>query len=525
MVNVRVLKNGKIYTGDEKRPWAQALAVVGERVVALDAEALGWAEAPGAEVEELTGATIIPGLTDAHIHFMWYAMGLQELDLRDLSREAFFAAVAERAAALPAGSWIRGRGWDQNLWPEGRYPTAEELDAVAPDHPVLLIARSAHAAVANSRALHLAGISAGTPDPEHGHFGRREDGAPNGLLFEYAIESVLDVVPEPEAAEVAEAMDVAQEHLLAVGLTGVHDVDAAPAFAAFQRLHAADRLRVRVTKYIELGRLDALLKAGIRSGLGDDRLRVGGLKIFADGALGARTAAMFEPYEGEPNNLGGFTIEPDHLREVARRAAAGGVALAIHAIGDRTNRLVLDVLEQVRPRDRALRHRIEHVQLLHPADVERFRALDVVASMQPLHATHDQPMADRYWGARAAHAYGWGALHDAGAPLAFGSDAPIDPFDPRLGLYAAVTRRHEQTGAPGAAGWYPEQRLSLQQALGAYTLGAAYAAGMESRLGLLKPGYLADLVVLDRNIFAQPSEALLETQIERVMVGGAWVWG
>ncbi len=518
----RVLKNGIFYTGDVRAPYARALAIGGERILALDEEALAWAHAPGALVEDLEGALVIPGLVDAHLHLMWYAMSLRDLDLRDLSREALLQAVAERAAELPPGEWIQGRGWDQNLWPGGRFPTAAELDAVAPVHPLVLIAKSAHAAVANSLALRLAGIGVGTQDPPHGHFGRRLDGAPDGMLFEHAIEAVLAAVPQPAIAEVVDALAVAQEQLLAVGLTGVHDVDAAPAFAAFQQLHRERRLKVRVTKYLPLEVLDDLLHAGVRSGLGDDRLRIGGLKIFADGALGARTAALFAPYEGEPDNVGGLTIAPEELLAVARRAAGGGIALAIHAIGDRTNRLVLDVLEVVRPLGPGLRHRVEHVQLLAPEDAPRFATLDVVASMQPIHAPHDQVMADRYWGERAAHAYAWGTLGEAGARLAFGSDAPIESFDPRLGLYAAVTRRHEDTGAPGPEGWYPRQRLALGEALRAFTHGAAYAAGMEDQLGLLKPGYLADLVVLDRDIFALPAEALLETRFLRVMVGGAW---
>ena len=341
------------------------------------------------------------------------------------------------------------------------------------------------------------------------------------MLFENATRLVRAVIPPATLDEIVDALDVAQGHLLALGITGIHDVDGVPAFAAFQELHRQERLRVRVVKYVRLESLDAVLEAGLRTGYGDDWLRFGGLKLFADGALGSRTGAMFAPYEGEPENLGLLTMEPEQLVEAARRAAAGGIALAIHAIGDRANALVVDALEAAAAQP-GLRHRIEHVQLMRPEDQRRMGQAGFVASMQPIHAIHDMVMADRYLGAqRAPYAYAWRSVADAGSVLAFGSDAPIEIFDPFVGLYAAVTRRRED-GFPGSEGWYPEQRLTLPEALRAYTWGAAYAAGQESRMGLLMPGYHADLAVLDRDIFALPPEALLETRVARVMVAGHW---
>jgi len=521
-MNIRVLKNGQIYTGVSSRSWARALAVVGPRIVALDADALAWSDAPGAVVEDLNGATVIPGLIDAHVHLMWYALGLQQLDLRDCTRAELMQQVQARAAEVPPGTWVRGRGWDQNLWPGAQFPTAAELDKVAPSHPMLLIAKNGHAAVANSKALKRASITADTPDPDGGRIGRGADGMPNGMLFEHAINFVKDMIPQPTVDQVAAALRSAQEHLLAVGLTGVHDVDGAPAFSAFQALRREDALRVRVVKYVRRAALSGLLTAGVRTGFGDRWLCLGGLKLYADGALGARTGAMFAPYEGEPDNLGVLTLEPEALEALARQAVGGGLALAVHAIGDRANRLVLDALETVRPHDPTLRHRIEHAQLIRPEDVPRFRHLNVIASMQPVHASHDQDMAARYWGERTRHAYAWRTLLDAGAVLAFGSDAPIERFDPWVGLYAAVTRRHEVDGAPGPKGWHPEQRLTLHEALRAFTWGAAYAAGMESEVGRLLPGYLADLLILNHDIFALPTEALLETDVRRVMIDGVW---
>jgi len=528
-VNIKILRHPRIYTGDARRPWARALAVVDGKIAGLDAEAEAWAAAPGAVVEVVGGALVIPGLTDAHIHAMWYALSLHELNLRDLSRATFLEAVAARARDLPPGTWITGRGWDQTLWDDAGesanpvgFPTAAELDRVAPQHPVALIAKNAHAWVVNSAALRAAHITAETPDPPHGKLGRNADGTPDGMLFEDATHLVREVIPPATLDEIVDALDVAQGRLLALGITAIHDVDGGLAFAAFQELHYQERLQMRVVKYVRLESFDAALEAGLRSGYGDDWLRFGGLKLFADGALGSRTGAMFAPYAGEQENVGLLTLEPEQLVEVTQRAAAGGMALAIHAIGDRANALVVEALEAVRDINPALRHRIEHVQSMRPEDQARMGRAGLVASMQPIHAIHDMAMADRYLGPeRVPYAYAWRSVADAGAVLAFGSDAPIEIFDPFIGLYAAVTRRRED-GFPGPEGWHPEQRLSLSEALRAYTWGAAYAVGLEARMGLLMPGYIADLAVLDHDVFALSPEALLETHVVRVMVDGRW---
>lgn len=523
-MKIIVLRHARIYTGDPAQPWAESLAIVDGKVAGLDAAALPWLAAPGAVGEDLGGAAVLPGLTDAHFHLMWYALSLRDLPLRDVSRADLLAHVAARAVAIPPGGWIQGRGWDQNLWADCRFPTAAELDRVAPRHPVALIAKNAHALVANSAAMRAAGITAETPDPPGGKLGRAADGTPDGMFFEDADQMILSAIPAPTLPEVVEAIDAAQRNLLAAGLTGVHDVDGSPALAAIQEWRRQGRQRIRVVKYVRRDALDGVLSVGLRSGMGDDWLRFGGLKLFADGALGSRTGAMFAPYEGEPDNVGMLTLPPAALHDIAQRAAANGIALMIHAIGDRANRVVLEALEAARPLNPHLRHRIEHVQHILPEDQPRLGRAGIVASVQPIHAPHDMEMVERYLGARSAYTYPWRSLAEGGAVLAFGSDAPIEVFNPFLGLYAAITRRRED-GAPGPEGWYPEQRVTLAEAVRAYTWGAAYAAGLEARLGLLTPGYHADLVVLDRDIFTEPPEALLETRARRVMVGGEWRMG
>jgi predicted amidohydrolase YtcJ len=523
MLADKLLINGQIHTGDEGRPHVPALAIAGERILAVgDSASLYDLLTPGGEEIDLQGRCVLPGLSDSHIHFTTYALGLRELDLSEAaSLDEMLAQVTERARETPEGAWVVGRRWDQERWPDRRFPTAADLDQVAPEHPVVLKAKSGHALVANSRALRLAGIGADTPDPPAGRIGRAASGQPNGLLFEEsAIELVVSFIPRPDQEETDNALRRAFPNAWRVGLTAIHDVDGTRAFAAYQRLHAQGELGLRVIKYLPARALDCALEVGLQRGLGDDWLRVSGIKVFADGALGSRTAAMLAPYVGEPGNVGVLTIDEVGLRELARKAAAGGLPLAVHAIGDRANRLVLDVLAD---EGSDLRHRIEHVQLLHPDDVDRLAALGVVASMQPIHATQDCEMADRYWGTRCATAYAWRDLSEAGAVLAFGSDCPVEDLNPFLGIHAAVTRRRVD-GFPGPEGWYPEQRLTVGEAVRAYTQGAAYAAGMEDQLGSLTPGKLADLAVLDRDIFTCDPTAIAGTQVLATMIGGKFVW-
>jgi predicted amidohydrolase YtcJ len=522
MLADQLLLNGRIYTMEAACPRASALAISGERVLAVGDD-LDSLLSPGGKVLDLGGRCVLSGPTDSHIHFAGYALGLREVDLSGAATLGeMLARVTRRARETERGKWIVGQGWDQELWPERRFPTAAELDAVAPEHPVLLRAKSGHALVANSLALRLASVAAGTPDPPGGRIGRDAQGRPDGMLFEdSAMRLVADLVPKPTPEETDGALRTAFPRAWRVGLTAIHDMDGVPAFTAYQRLRACGELGLRVVKYLPTNALDGAVEIGLRAGLGDDWLRVGGIKAFADGALGPRTAAMLAPYEGEPENVGLLTLEESELRDLACKAIASGLPLAIHAIGDRANRMVLDVLESVGTG--GLRHRIEHVQLIHPADVPRLAALGVVASMQPLHATQDCVMADRYWGARSITAYAWRSLLEVGTRLAFGSDCPVEDLNPFLGIHAAVMRRRLD-GYPGPQGWYPQQRLTVEEAVRGYTLGAAYAAGLEDRSGSLRPGKLADLIVLDRDIFTCDPAAIAETQVAATMIGGRWVY-
>jgi predicted amidohydrolase YtcJ len=522
-----ILLNGRIRTMDPARPVVRALALRGELILAVGEEDEVRASAPGvraAQVVDLQGRDVLPGLCDAHLHFDWYSRGLQSVEAETDTLEECLRRVAVKAGETPRGQWITGLGWNQNVW--GGFPSAADLDRVAPEHPVLLTAKSGHAAWANSAALLLAGITAGTADPAGGEIQRGPGGQPTGILLENAIDLVEHAIPEMTAEALAEAMRAGMENAWRVGLTSIHDFDGRRSFTAFQLLKARGKLGLRVVKQIPVRHLEEAIGLGVRSGFGDDWLRIGNVKVFMDGALGPRTATMIEPYEGEPSNYGIEVTDKETLYEYASQAAANGLGMTVHAIGDKANHDLLDVYAQVREDERQrgqapLRHRCEHVQILHPDDYGRLGALNVVASMQPIHATSDMLMADRYWGGRSAGAYAWRTQREAGATLAFGSDAPVENFNPFWGLHAAVTRRRAD-GSPGPEGWYPEQRLEVGAALEGFTRGAAYAGYMEDRLGTLAPGMLADLIVVDRDIFTVEPTAIRETQVLGTMVGAEW---
>jgi predicted amidohydrolase YtcJ len=527
------LYNARIHTLDSTRPFATALAILRERIVAVGDEAAIWAEYSGGEEGlDMQGRVILPGLTDAHIHLESYALSLRRVDCETDTLQECLKRVAERARTTPPGEWILGHGWNQNNWPEG-FGSAADLDTVAPDHPVYLSAKSYHAGWANSLAFKRAGVTAATPDPLNGRLSRAATGAPDGILFESAIDLVANAIPEATAEQVEEAIREAQKVLWRMGLTGLHDFDGRSCFVALQRLHQRGELHLRALKGIPLPDLQYAVGLGLRSGFGDDMLRIGGVKAFMDGALGPQTAAMIQPFEGGlEGSRGMLFMDAEELFEHGRLAAQNGLPLAVHAIGDRANHEVLEAFghlrrfeheQQITSLGGRLRHRIEHVQLLHPDDAGKLAALGVTASMQPIHATSDMLMADRYWGERAAYSYAWKLQLEHGANLAFGSDAPVESPNPFWGLHAAVTRRRKD-GSPGEQGWIPAQRIDLQKALLAYTQGAAYAAGMEDRLGKLAPNYLADLIVLEQDPFEVEADELYTLKPAATMVGGEWVF-
>ncbi|MEM6283212.1 MAG: amidohydrolase [Chloroflexota bacterium] len=530
----RILYNGNIHTMNPAQPHATALAICNGRVLMVGSDDDVREYATGRTVlENLRGKTVLPGLIDAHVHWRWTSENYHNVNMYELrSKAESVERVAERARGVPDGEWIQGHGWAQDLWEVPVFPTAADLDAIAPDNPVYMTAKSAHAAWVNTAALQLVGITDDTPDPEGGTIMRDADGHATGILLEApAMQLVSQHIPDVTPEQLADLMLASLELANQQGLTAIHDLDNPDCLAALQILRERGLLSLRVTKYINKNYLDSAIRSGIRFGLGDDWIRFAGLKLFADGALGPHTALMLEPYEGEPDNYGIVVTPKDEMLDYTLRATRAGLPTAIHAIGDKAVRDVLDIFEQVRqeearlriPRE-ARRHRIEHVQLIHPDDVPRLAELDIIASMQPIHATSDAEVADMVWGERSAYSYNARLQMDSGARVAFGSDSPIEPFNPWKGLYAAVTRRHIN-GSPGPGGWRPDAKLTVDEAIRGFTVGAAYAAGMEKVQGMLAPKYFADLVVLDRDPYTIDPNDLLHVEVKGTMIDGAWYHG
>jgi predicted amidohydrolase YtcJ len=523
---MKLLYNAHIHTQNPTQPIASAMVIDRQWIVAVGDSNDLLAQYPNADKEDMGGQVILPGLTDAHLHLKFYSLGLQKIDCETNTRDECLRRVEERVKTSKPGEWVLGHGWNQNVW--NVWPTAAELDAAAPNNPVYLTAKSLHAAWANTAAMKLANITIQTPDPQNGQIQRDANGNATGVLLETAMELVDRVIPEATVDEIAKAIEKAQSILFKMGLTGVHDFDRRDSFMALQKLRAEGRLKLRVLKNMPVELLDQAFALGLASGFGDDMLRIGNVKAFMDGALGPHTAAMFQPYVGETENRGILNMDGEELFEHGRKAAQVGLGMTVHAIGDRANHEVLDAYEQLRKYESEnhlphLRHRIEHVQVLHPDDAQRLSLLNIVASMQPIHATSDMLMADAFWGERSRLAYAMKTQLDFGAHLALGSDAPVESPNPFLGLHAAVTRRRAD-GSPSADGWYPEQKLTLAQAWEGYTVGPAYAAYMEDRLGRLAPNHLADLIVLKEDPFTCDPDDLLEMESSATMVNGEWVY-
>jgi predicted amidohydrolase YtcJ len=524
---MRVLYGGRIHTQNLEKPVVSALAIESGRIIAIGSTEEILAIAPKhSEKNNLNGKTAWPGLVDAHIHLQEYATSLEKIDCETDDMKTCLERVHTRASLASSGSWILGHGWNQNNWNQG-FGNFQDLDCVCSDHPVYLTAKSLHAAWVNSFALRCAGITSSTTDPEGGFIVRDNNGNPTGILLESAMQLVENAIPLPTDIEISQKIFSAQKSLWKMGITGVHDFDTEKCFTALQLLQEQGKLGLRVAKSIPAKSLPNAVKTGLRTGFGNDFLRIGPVKLFADGALGPRTASMLAPYSGETDYSGYLLLNTAQILEFGEFAVRNGFSLAIHAIGDRANQEVLNAFEKLRVYEMQhglphFRHRIEHVQILHPDDLERLSKAGIIASMQPIHATSDMEMADRDWGARSKFAYPWNSLLQCSTTLAFGSDAPVESPNPFWGLHAAVTRQRKN-GLPGPEGWYPEQKISLQQALNAYTIGPAYASGMERNQGMLAKGFFADLIILTEDPFAIPPSSIFDIQPEATMVAGEWV--
>ena len=521
------LRGGRIWAG-KGRPPATAIALKDGRVAAVgsDAEVQAWV-GPETRVIHLRGRLVVPGFNDAHVHFLSGGFGLLSVDLRDARDEQdFVRRIAAHVRTLPKGTWIQEGNWDHETWPSKTLPTRALIDAVTPDHPVFVQRLDGHMALANSLALRLAGVTRESRDPEGGTIVRDARGEPTGILKDNAEELVTRAIPEPSREMNLRAARAALREAARVGVTTIQDNSSVDALRTYQDLRAAGELTARfyVWRYASSA-LEPLEKAGLRTGLGDEWIRLGALKILSDGSMGSGTAAFFDPYTDDPKTSGLLLYPVPELERLIREADAAGFQLAVHAIGDRANSLVLDAFEKaaaVNPA-RERRFRIEHAQVVRKADLARYRRLGVIASIQPSHGIDDMRWAERRIGReRSRDAYNVRSFTEAGIPVAFGTDWFVEPLDPRLGLYAAVTRERPEGGPP--AGWVPEEKIALEDALDLYTRGSAYAEFAEKEKGTLDPGMLADLVVFAADLFRIPAREILTTPVDFTVAGGRVVF-
>ncbi len=520
-----IFVNGRVYV--QKGRFEAALAVSGDKVLAVgDDAAVRALASKTTKVIDLEGRLVTPGFNDAHVHFLDGGFGLLSVDLRDAKDEAeFVLRIGRHAAGLPKGTWILNGNWDHERWKSQALPTKALIDDVTKDNPVAVNRLDGHMTLANSLALRAAGIDRDTKDPFGGTIVRDARGDPTGILKDNAQDLLYKVLPEPTREMNVRAAKAALAHAASLGVTSVQDNSSIDALPTYEQIRAEGGLTARLNVWRPAGAMKPLIAAGVRSGLGDDWIRLGAIKILSDGSMGAGTAAFFEPYTDEPATSGLLLYPVEELNRMIEEADAAGFQLAVHAIGDRANALVLDAFEKaaaarVRP-DRRLR--IEHAQVVRRADLERYAKLKVVASIQPSHCIDDMRWAPKRIGVeRCRMAYNFKSFLDASIPVAFGTDWYVEPLDPRIGLYAAVTRETVEGGPKD--GFLPEERISLDAAIDLYTRGSAYAEFADDRKGTLEPGRLADLAVFAADLFKLEPRKILTTPVDLTMVGGRMVF-
>ena len=520
---------GTTWTGVANAPDAHAVAVRGDTIVAVgDSGAIAALVGPHTRVIQAANGLVVPGLADGHTHFSDGGAQLRYVDLRDAATpEEFTRRIKTYVAGLPHGTWVLGGTWDHERWPGAPLPTRQWIDSVTPDNPVFVQRLDGHMGLANSRALALAHINRDASDVPGGTIVRDAHGDPTGVLKDNAMDRVFAVIPPPTAAEADSAVIAAMRYANSQGIVAVSAVSSPwSEVAAFERARARGVQTVRVALYPALADWQRVADRVRSQGPGDDWIRVAGVKGFVDGSLGSTTALFFEPYLDDPGSSGLFVTPEDSLRRWITAADSAGLQVAVHAIGDRANALLLDIYDSVEkahgPRDR--RFRVEHAQHLRAEDIPRFGASGIIASMQPYHAADDgRWAASRIRPAQLAGTYAFRSLLDTHAHLQFGSDWTVAPLDPIVGIWAAVTRETLDGKHPG--GWIPSQKITVVEALHAYTAENAYGVFAEQRRGMLKPGMLADLVVLDHDLRTIPPDSIRNTRVRYTVVGGKVVFG
>ncbi len=532
-----ILVNGRIWTGNPRQPEVEAVAIDGSRILAVGTSmAIRNFAGPDCKVIDAGGRRVVPGFNDSHVHFLGGGSSMNAVQLTDAgSQEEFRRRIGEYARSIPKGAWIRDGNWDHTIWKKPELPTHQLIDAVTPDNPVLVWRLDGHMALANANALKLAGVDRSTPNVPGGEIVRDKDGNPTGILKDEAVSLVEKVIPPESERELDADMRSAMNEAAAHGVTSVQnlwdspgDTGSARKFQEFQKFERAGTLTVRIYHAAPLHDWGHLHDIGVEAAFGSPVLRIGNLKSFADGALGAETAWMNAPFADRPGFSGLANSDLADLEGMfasIRAADRAGLQISIHAIGDRAIHTVLDLFERTERENGQTdrRFRIEHVQHLAREDAGRFAQLGVIASMQPYHAIDDGRWAEKMLGPeRIKTSYAWRLLLDQGAVLAFGSDWPVAPLDPLMGIYAATTRRTLDGRNP--QGWVPEQRITVAEAVHAYTMGSAFAEHQDAVKGSIEPGKLADLVILTDDIFSIPAADIAKTRVFMTIFDGTVIY-
>ena len=526
-----IITNAKIWTGDKAHPAAQSVAVIGDRIVAVGSDSdVEILRGTGTKTIDAAGKLLVPGFNDAHVHFVDGGLQLDSVQLNDATgTDEFVRRVREQAQKTPKGEWIKGGDWDETKWTPAKLPTKELIDGVTPDNPVFLSRYDGHSALANSQALHLAGITSQTPDPPGGAIVRDAQGNPTGDLKDAAMDIVFKVIPPLTHEQRLRAVRRALEYAASLGVTSVQHMNPDYAdVAVYAELLQNDELTTRIYAAPLIDQVEDQVKIGIRHAFGGPYLRIGAVKAFADGSLGSRTAYFFEPYSDEPGNRGllGEGMQPLSLmRDRMMKADAAGLQICTHAIGDQAISTVLDLYTDVVRSHHGMerRLRIEHAQHMAEKDFARFAQLDVIASVQPYQAIDDGRWAESYIGHdRASRTYAFRTFLNHGVHLAFGTDWDVAPLNPLLTIYAAVTRATLDGKNPN--GWFPEQKLTVSEAVEAYTAGSAYAEFQDKDKGSITPGKLADMVLLSDDIFTIDPAKIRDVKVMKTVVGGRLIW-
>jgi len=522
-----ILINGKIFTVEQDQPWANSCAIKDGKFIAVgEKRSMHTLKGKSTEVIDLEGRLVLPGFNDAHVHFSDGGFYLLGIDLRDAKDEnEFVERIKNYADKLKKGEWILGGNWDHEAWPSKKHPTKKLIDEVTKDNPVFVQRLDGHIALANRLALNLAGITKDTSNPQGGEITKNpQTGEPTGILKDAAQSLVGAVIPSPSKEQLKQAIKIAIQHANSLGVTSIQDNSSAADLEVYQELLKDGELSLRINAWRACDFYKDFDTIGILPSFGNDMLRIGTMKVFVDGSMGAGTALFYEPYSDDPFTSGIPIYQEDQLYELIKAIDKADLQIAAHAIGDKANTWILNAFEKAFQENgkRDARHRIEHAQVVLPQDIKRYKELRIIASIQPSHCIDDMRWAEKRIGDRVKHSYLFNSFVKEDVKIAFGTDWTVEPLNPMLGLYAAVTREFPEGGPEG--GWFPDEKITLEHAIEFYTLGSAYAEFQEHKKGLIKVGKLADLVVLDKNLFEIEPKKILDTKVDLTILGGKVVF-